>query len=506
MTPYDRKRPTSLVDAGRRKHPQEPWKWRAEWTLPEGIPPRDTGSRHSLLRVVWIVCVVLAALNALKFLGGLIFALLERTHPLEALVVNLASLFGALVFGTASVLLRRHGATSSVRTNTLYRARFVPADLPIPLGGALSGRIDVPAEFRITGEGRVSVFCLRRRRYIYNDENGHDREREESAQVGVTNSRILPVAGWQTAGRGQQAYFTVPLPAGPPSEPDEPTLETPSHEWQLHVELATARGDVALTFLVPVFRVAAADPADDSAHAGAAVLPPPLPPAEPPRIADLAAQIAVPSEPVARDRYERLSIFAAGNLRLVDQPGAAGGEAVRFDPAAASQVVGLRILGILVLNFLFGCGIVVLLLLPLVGYYLALAAALFALYFNLCGAREIGRTLRGPAGIWAEPDAVCLQGKDGRIERIPRADVARFEITTLGGSSLAQYYRIILAGPPSPDSAVRPRRPLAEAVRSREAAQAVAHWLAAGLSAPAPGVIIAEPGLALLERLAGKRR
>ncbi len=487
--------------------PSEPWLERPAWTHPLGIAPQDPRGLQPVYTILVVVCALFAFSNLYLLIGGVAGALAAKDKPGRAGAAAdgiVSTLFMTVAFGAGTVWLWRRRAARVSRTALLNRARFVPADLPIPLGGALSGRLDLPDELGVGGDGRSSIYCVRRTRRIETDE-GKKVEREHAEQVGVTNSRVLPLSAWQSSGRDRQIHFSVPVPQGPPSDTAEPTLDRAIHEWRLHVELPAARGDADLIFVVPVFAVPTATSAAPEAAAEWAA-PPLLPPPVAQCPEEIIAQIAMPSAPVARDRHELREIFAAGKLRFGDQPGAVGGQAVRLDPSCAFNVVLLRALGTAFVVGLVFVGAIVLPFFGSVGRYLALGPVLLALYFAACGARDMWRTWSGAVAVWAEPDAVVLRRATGKIERIQRAEIARFEIVPVGGSTTAQYFRINLAGRPAPGAALRPRRNLAEAVRTSEAAQALAHWLADALAAPRPDVIVTEEGIALMERLAGKRR
>lgn len=214
------------------RHPDEPWRWRADWA--EGRIPSE--NRRTLWG--WWLGAVLATLLIAP--QGILAALEGDPNAWVVLWFSplLLWLWGAAIRGT--LLQRRYGTPH-------LRLEQVPA---VP-GGRLAGSVEVPRHVDSRGRFKATLICWRKTKpkgrgnarstRLFHEETPIHGERIR-ARAGTT---VLPVA------------FDLPADAAPTAlgETDRAWVST---SWKLMVEADVSGVDLSAEFEVPVFEGAAA--------------------------------------------------------------------------------------------------------------------------------------------------------------------------------------------------------------------------------------------------------
>lgn len=401
-----------------------------------------------------------------------------------------------IVFGGIGGWLFRRANRKPSAEEVARLARFVPLSLPVPLGGELAGMIVVPRTFTQTANGRVTLSCWR---LILREEyrKGRTRTRVHHELVGETTERILRSENWERTAGGAQAVILLPVRGGAATVPEEPRLDHPTIEWLLTLEMPAAEGALSCEFAVPVYP----KPGDE--------VKPEATPGEvdtatddPRALAESVAAMVEPASSPPESPTEQLAALENAAIVRQPQPGATGGEALVMDAAAAQTAGRLAWVGMLVvvgIVGIFGMLSLFLFAIPLLGLVLGPAALLGLAFLVLNSLRDTLRKNSGPETVWVEGDGIRVMDRNGKTVEIPRSAVARIEVIWGGTVGTAQYFEVAAAGNPAPGKTRRSRERIVSAVRSREAARAVGHWLAERLGSPPVPVANAERGVALLE-------
>lgn len=397
-------------------HPEEPWTWNEAWVQRTGI--LQSGRRHgrALLAI------------GLVFLG-LGVPISATLLPRELARGNAAALL-ALVFPLFGVVVLVTALRDAWRRRKYGRARFVPAALPIPLGGELTGMIVVDRPVLPSGEGRVALDC-----WVTTDSDS--RGRRQSDENASHTERAVARAEWTTARGQSQLFVQLPVRGGSATSMTPLTVNTPVFEWRLRVEAPTPGADFIAEFVLPVFAVAGA----------------------------VTSEAATP----ARSRVARPDIWRAAGIVEAPQPGAVSGSALCF-PAGIGRGVIWTPLGF---SLIMGAVAVVLGFskAPLV---LALAVGFFAAV-PLLAVFPLWRG--GGERVWVERGAICVQPARGSQRRIELADVQALETRNSVGVGSEKFYRVNIRRRPGREGFIGRTVAVASLVRGDEAAGEVQMWL-----------------------------
>ncbi len=215
-------------EARRAAFPDEPWKWKKQWS--GGAIDADG---HSGARVFWVFVIVW---NAASWAG--IAALLRQgfREPAQYLI---------WIFPLAGVGMLWAAVYQQVQQRKYGRARFVPSSLPGVIGGYLGGLIEVPGRVIPEGHARLSLKCVRR------ETRGSGKNRRTTDNVLWEREELIPREKWVSGLGGTRipVLFYIPPECGPTDDSDRNNEVV----WRLRTEAETEGVDFATQFVVPVF-------------------------------------------------------------------------------------------------------------------------------------------------------------------------------------------------------------------------------------------------------------
>lgn len=262
----------------RAAHPEQPWMWNEEWAS-----RRISDSSRAGTLFLWIFAILWNGISAP------LFFLIPREMDKE----NYVALVG-LLFPLVGVILIVAAVRGTLRALRFRRSMLVLDHLPVPLGGTLRGRVEVPYEpladassiiVRLTAISRTrsgkstheSIVCQEDR------EVAHGSVSRMPDGVSIPISIDVPAEGGETRSEG-----------------------SPQMLWRLTVDAEVPGIDYSATFDVPVFVTEAPQL---RTHA------PSLPPAEPREPADFTSKQTVDGRELYFRRF-RARGMAAGVLFL----------------------------------------------------------------------------------------------------------------------------------------------------------------------------------------------
>ena len=225
----------------REQHPEEPWRWRAEWAN-----GRIAGSARSAAYVAIGFAVVwnLVSLPLLFVIPG------EIAGGNTVTAVGL--LFPLIGVGLAAWAIRAWLRLKRFKVATLTLDR-----LPVALGGRLKATIRVEAAVPVTADFGLELACVETR----TTGSGKNRSRDE---------RLLWQKRWQVPRHQCQigaAFTSIPVDALVPAEQPATTVDDSDAEiaWRLDVTGECAGPDFRSRFELPVFETSAEHRAADTA-------------------------------------------------------------------------------------------------------------------------------------------------------------------------------------------------------------------------------------------------
>jgi hypothetical protein len=264
------------VDALRAVHPEQPWMWNEEWAS-----RRISDSSRAGTMFLWLFTILWNGISAP------LFFLIPREVGKE----NYVALVG-LLFPLVGMILIVAAVRGTLRALRFRRSTLILDHLPVPLGGMLRGRVEVPYEpladassiiVRLTAISRTrsgkstheSIVCQ------------EDREVAHGSVSRTPDGVSIPIS--------------IDVPAG---GSETRTDGNPQLRWRLTVDAEVPGIDYSATFDVPVF---VSEAPQLRTHA------PSLPPAEPREPADYTSKQTVEGRELYFRRF-RARGMAAGVL------------------------------------------------------------------------------------------------------------------------------------------------------------------------------------------------
>jgi hypothetical protein len=238
----------------RARHPDEPWRWRADWAS-----GRIAGSTHTAA----YVAIGFAVLWNLVSLPAAVFVPHEIASGNQ--IAAIALLFPLIGVGLAAWAIRAWLRLKRFKVATLTLART-----PAVLGGRLRGSIRVEAEVPVTADFRLELSCSEER------VSGSGKNRERSERLVWQKEWRVPRHQCQVSSMLTSIPVDVLLPADQPAT----TMgdDTPKFSWRLDVTGECPGPDFWSRFELPVFALGAAGTAADAdADAGVGAPAPPAP-------------------------------------------------------------------------------------------------------------------------------------------------------------------------------------------------------------------------------------
>lgn len=399
--------------------PHRPWTWDPAWTRAGGL--RQSGRRHGA--VLMLFGLVFFGVSAPIVWIALPQELGKGNYGV--LLVLLFPLVGGWIFALALL--------DAWRRRKYGVARFVPAGLPVPLGGEAAGMVVVSRPVVPIGPGRVTLDCWRT---TVTSSGGKRRHREDAV---ATTERELGPDAWTTTAGESQVFVRVPLRPGEPTSMHTLTAGRPTYEWRLRVAMPTAGADFAAEFVLPVFLVAATR-AGEVRDAPADVVPTPLDRAEKWRAA------GVREEPLA----------AAKNGRRLVLPANVGRPAMFLPLTMGMVLVGVAIA---------------------LGWSGIWFAAGFVSLFALVPVLSLGPLWSGGGEkVWVEPDALAIE-RNGHVRRVPLAEIAMLESRNSVAVGHQKFHRVQARSLPGAGRRRGARIEIVSLVRGEEAAAEIMAWL-----------------------------
>ena len=281
------------------RHVDQPWKWRADW-----VAGKIKSSAMAQPFLVLIVGLAFAGMGGLLTFGLLPGELQKRNHA--ALLILIFPIIGICLlaaFVRAGLARKRYG-----------QCFFELAQVPVPLGGALSGMIQTGTRLQPTHGLHLKLSCLRR------VVTGSGENRSTSETVLWQDEKVLqPGANLPEFAPGHTnipVYFK--LPAG---QPECSANGGVSVRWRLEARAKMAGPDFAAVFDLPVFQVA-----------GSA--------SEVPDDADPTAALQMPMDELRREEHSRIQVSDGPGGREFFFPAARNPGAALFTTVIATVFDG----------------------------------------------------------------------------------------------------------------------------------------------------------------------
>lgn len=212
-------------------HPQEPWKWRREWSGPRIAEYTGPWATALYGYTLWSAVVVFTLLGAMMASGAFV------TEKSSWLVMILVLLWCIPAFFSLKRIRSRVAAG---------QLAFEPQDIPIRPGSRLAGCIVMTKPPPLRSVAEITVECERQ----VTDHSGSDSSTSREKVWSKTQSVPSDIITRDLAG------FRIPVEVQLPGDAPESTVEGASsdgHSWKLHLKIPQT--PVASTFEVPVFHL-----------------------------------------------------------------------------------------------------------------------------------------------------------------------------------------------------------------------------------------------------------
>lgn len=225
---YAFRRGTQLAqsrDRMRAANPDQPWLWREDWAA--GRIPASIGTSARVL----CGCAVLSfAVSA-----PVVYAIPQELAKHNNLILMV------LLFPLAGIVMLGQAARAAARWRVVRGSAFEMDSVPGQVGGALAGKIILPAELRPTGEFTLGLRCVNR----VTSNNGNSTSTWEHVlwndeHAASSDGATVPVA----------FYIAPDTPASDYSNSNNEII------WRLGASGPTSAGKFDAQFEVPVFKVA----------------------------------------------------------------------------------------------------------------------------------------------------------------------------------------------------------------------------------------------------------
>jgi len=281
-------------------HPDEPWKWRADWAKGHVL---DGGPKEA-----WGVAFFAMLWNLIAFPGG-VLAFQAASGKGQGLA------WIALLFPAAGALLAARAINAFARARKQGVPRLDLATVPVPVGRTLAGTVRTHlSEPPVEGFTLVLSALRTERSGPDNDVRTHVVWQEEAHARG------------RLASDGRGVHVIVPVAIRIPADAPSTDHSDPGNElaWKLEVRAATPGIDYAAGFEVPVYRTEVSgepETAQSASHLRAVAFSAPPLPAGAPR-PEPHSPIAVSRDdeglvilfPAARNRGAAMAVSAFGLL------------------------------------------------------------------------------------------------------------------------------------------------------------------------------------------------
>ena len=211
------------------RHPNEPWLWREEWVT-RRIPERSRTSAVTM----WVLTLIWNGIST-----PLMFVV-----PDELRKGNHIALIGYL-FPLAGLFLLVGAIRATARAIRFHQSALILDDVPVPVGGVLRGRVDIPISSDVFSRASSIVAhltCIHRTSDSDSTSESvtwQEEDEIEAQEIRRTEKGIaLPVE------------FEIPADATPSSERSSSDMMV----WKVNVDADLPGIDYSGTFEVPVFK------------------------------------------------------------------------------------------------------------------------------------------------------------------------------------------------------------------------------------------------------------
>lgn len=218
-------------------HPDEPWRWREDWT---------SGRIHSTGKAApWFFWGFAILWNLIS--TPLLFFLPEEIIENQ----NYPALLG-LLFPLVGILLIGIAVQKTIQRTKFGDCLFLMDRVPGILGGEVAGTILFPHGLSTAGTVTVRLSCIHRRQQRSGKETSTSEEAIWQAEQAVV--RLSPSA--EEAATRATVRFRVPYDTSPTGDIDENN----SVFWKLEADASVPGVDLATEFEIPVFKTGASSP------------------------------------------------------------------------------------------------------------------------------------------------------------------------------------------------------------------------------------------------------
>jgi hypothetical protein len=215
----------------RKRNPDQPWMWNAEW-----VSRRISDQSRAGTFLLWGFALLWSAIAspALVFIPDAV----RKGNQLA---------WVGLLFPLVGLVLLVNAARLTLRALRFRNSKLILDTMPVPIGGTLRGSVEVPHELTSVSAVMIRLTALSRRQSGGSTVTAiacrEERELEPGLLRRTADGTIIPIE--------------IPVPADAP-----PTDTTDEHEnvfWRLSVEAEVPGIDYSATFDVPVFKTAYSD-------------------------------------------------------------------------------------------------------------------------------------------------------------------------------------------------------------------------------------------------------
>jgi hypothetical protein len=226
------------------RHPGQPWLWKEEWAN-----GRVTDSTRGGTIATWVFAIMWNAISS-----PLLFMLRGELEKNNYFILI------ALVFPLVGLILLVTAIMATLRALRFHRSTLVLDHVPVPLGGALRGHVEVP--YTPLAEATSIVVRLTGIRRTSSGKSSHD-------SIQWQEEREIPRGSVSRGANGVSIPIAIDVPDDvAPTDDSGPGRMF----WRLSVDGEVPGIDYSSTFEVPVFRTAV-----PQMRAATPALPPPEP-------------------------------------------------------------------------------------------------------------------------------------------------------------------------------------------------------------------------------------
>jgi hypothetical protein len=225
------RKPAITDDELRRRNPEQPWMWNAEW-----VSRRISDQSSAGTSLLWGFAMLWNAIASTVLVA--IPSEIRKGNPLAWI---------GLVFPLAGVVLLISAVRLTLRALRFRDSKLILDTMPVPIGGTLRGTVEVPHTLTSVTGVMIRLVGLSRR------SSGS----ETADSIVCHEERELDPGLLRQSASGTIIPIEIAVPADAPAT--ETTGENENVFWRLSVDAEVPGIDYTATFDVPVFKTAFSD-------------------------------------------------------------------------------------------------------------------------------------------------------------------------------------------------------------------------------------------------------